>query len=616
MTRIWTNVPAGTTAPAGTLALNAADLNAMEADISTAKAIRWTPNTSYTAGQAVLSPSGDVVTANTTFTSGSSYNSANWTRNSVNKGDLVVNVKDYGAKGDGTTDDTTAIQNAAAALPNGGILYFPWTGPGGAYKITATINVTASYVRFVGSGRGYATQIQCTATGVTMFKVKAPGFVMQDLTLLGNGGTNGAGATVNGIELFGDTDGNTDSTLRGETTILYMATAVHIHGRNAVIEDTITITSSLTGVLIDGPDPTYNTGPDASQCRGHYIGGRYHNIGVDNTTAGINVTSAANMLHCVIAPRLMDSNGFGKHIVLTGTSANPCKGVTVKTGKHTETSADVITGTYLWNSVIESQQIMGDTGATTWGSGIVLNNANNVDVIAPNILQVGNHGIQITSSTGVRIREPRVKVTGLNTGSTYDGINIDSASSNIVIQDPYVESATGYGINGSPTTSSLRGGTWLSNSLGNVNSSTLMNQVNAGVNTYVEGKFGRIEDVGRQWYSLTANSAFRVAIVTVDVSNDAYYLEVKVAGLDDSTPDSYLFAARYVKNGSGTPVFVPVGTDVASAGMSLTLSMYSTTGISVIVTSTVNSRVGVTVKAVGGGGTSGTAKRGVYVAMT
>lgn len=53
-------------------------------------------------------------------------------------------VTQYGAKGDGTTDDTTAIKNAIAALQPGDTLFFPCTGSGSTYLITSqlTINVT------------------------------------------------------------------------------------------------------------------------------------------------------------------------------------------------------------------------------------------------------------------------------------------------------------------------------------------------------------------------------------------------------------------------------------------------------------------------------------------
>jgi hypothetical protein len=54
----------------------------------------------------------------------------------VTKGEIVVNVKDYGAKGDGTTDDTTSIQNAIESIKNvGGVIYFP----AGSYKVTSTL---------------------------------------------------------------------------------------------------------------------------------------------------------------------------------------------------------------------------------------------------------------------------------------------------------------------------------------------------------------------------------------------------------------------------------------------------------------------------------------------
>jgi hypothetical protein len=64
-----------------------------------------------------------------------------------NKLAQTVSVKDFGAVGDGVTDDTAAIQNAVNASANKRV-YFP----SGSYKITATITGNLSDVVFYGDG--------------------------------------------------------------------------------------------------------------------------------------------------------------------------------------------------------------------------------------------------------------------------------------------------------------------------------------------------------------------------------------------------------------------------------------------------------------------------------
>jgi hypothetical protein len=73
----------------------------------------------------------------------------------TNKFSQYVSVKDFGAIGNGTTDDTTAIQNAINALQmvGGGCVYFP----AGTFRITGTLTITVSGIRLTGAARGGTT---------------------------------------------------------------------------------------------------------------------------------------------------------------------------------------------------------------------------------------------------------------------------------------------------------------------------------------------------------------------------------------------------------------------------------------------------------------------------
>lgn len=54
----------------------------------------------------------------------------------------VINVRSYGATGDGSTDDTSAIQAAMTAAAGNGVLYFP--KPATYYKITSTLRIVSN----------------------------------------------------------------------------------------------------------------------------------------------------------------------------------------------------------------------------------------------------------------------------------------------------------------------------------------------------------------------------------------------------------------------------------------------------------------------------------------
>jgi len=122
----------------------------------------------------------------------------------VTKGSLVVNVKDYGAVGDGTTDDTAAIQAALAVVSaaNGGEVLFPK----GAYKVSSTLVMWWNSV-WRGAGQGATTLklangANCDLIQTSGFSTNTGGtaqagpnlFAIYSMTLDGNG-TNQTGTS-------------------------------------------------------------------------------------------------------------------------------------------------------------------------------------------------------------------------------------------------------------------------------------------------------------------------------------------------------------------------------------------------------------------------------------
>jgi hypothetical protein len=118
----------------------------------------------------------------------------------------TVWVEDFGAVGDGVTDDTSAINAAIASLPNnGGIVYFSAKN----YKITSTVNIgngtssalsTKQGIHLIGQGAGtadnetspvnYGTQITWAGTaGQVMFKWNGPLYNCQMRGFRLDGGT-------------------------------------------------------------------------------------------------------------------------------------------------------------------------------------------------------------------------------------------------------------------------------------------------------------------------------------------------------------------------------------------------------------------------------------------
>ena len=105
---------------------------------------------------------------------------------------LVFNVKDHGAIGNNSTDDTTAIQTTInLAATNGGIVYFP----AATYRISATLNI-ASNVTFLGTGFGSVINQVSTSSDVFV-GTDLSHITFDSLKITGPGSGTGIGIHLN-----------------------------------------------------------------------------------------------------------------------------------------------------------------------------------------------------------------------------------------------------------------------------------------------------------------------------------------------------------------------------------------------------------------------------------
>ena len=88
-----------------------------------------------------------------------------------------VSVKDFGAHGDGSTDDTAAIQAAINAAGSGRGVFFP----GGTYLLSATLTVSNGEVTLFGENM-FGCELLQTSTGLNILDVTGAYFRLHGLS--------------------------------------------------------------------------------------------------------------------------------------------------------------------------------------------------------------------------------------------------------------------------------------------------------------------------------------------------------------------------------------------------------------------------------------------------
>ena len=157
------------------------------------------------------------------------------TRSIDSKLEEIMSVKDFGATGDGTTDDTTAIQNAITAAIAGDLDLF--INPG-TYKITSTLTVTNTSIKIYGAGR-YETTIDSFVAG-SAIKCAQWGGVLDGFGIYINN------ATGSGIEAGEDSRNCVMSNLYMQVRSSYQATTT---GSGIYLNTYDDVTTTFSGGL-------------------------------------------------------------------------------------------------------------------------------------------------------------------------------------------------------------------------------------------------------------------------------------------------------------------------------------------------------------------------------
>lgn len=105
----------------------------------------------------------------------------------LNRNVFAVNVKDFGASGNGSTDDTAALQAAINSLPQAGGQVF---APAGTYVVSSPITLREG-TSLVGVGAGSILRVASGALGI-------------DVLQIGDGGTTVSFASVRDIKISAD----------------------------------------------------------------------------------------------------------------------------------------------------------------------------------------------------------------------------------------------------------------------------------------------------------------------------------------------------------------------------------------------------------------------------
>jgi len=368
--------------------------------------------------------------SNATTSSNVSYNEGGTgavTRTVTSKLQESISVKDFGATGNGTTDDTAAIQ-AAVNAAYGNSLFFP----AGSYKITSAINIVQNIAI-------YGIENKST---ILLGTTNQNGFVVGD-------GTSGTRANCGSVSIkcidFNPVNG-VSAFSSGSCIFLNYVFGTKIENCTFYGADSIG-TKLYTGITAFQVEEYWVNYCNFAKLLGygHYTSG--------NSGSGLSV-SDGRIDFCEFINIALDCVRFGPYT----------EGMTLNAAiAYAYTSAAVHVESSLYNIFIFQPDFEIDGSS----SGVYVNNCSNVQIVGGWIGGSGSSGgLYVTSTasgvsaTGVIFGQSRVTINGAAcqivgcdiagvyplTGS-YDGISVANTATDIVITGNKIRQWSHAGIN-------------------------------------------------------------------------------------------------------------------------------------------------------------------------
>ena len=286
--------------------------------------ILYSTNTAETTGTSMGSPSTDFQTNTLTASGLITANDGIDATGNITVSDLVItsgistetviNVKYYGATGNGTTDDTTAIQNAINAAVSAGTytIYFPAGNYLTSSQLTVNFpnNTNPYHINIVGDGQEASNIISNPSASANCLVVNLynqyQSINIENISVFSN---TSNGDSVNAIDIVQNSTTITNPansslsilrniTIRGSngfTGSNYFQYGIAIHGAsnfNIVSTDiTMNNNSSTTGIYIEGPSSSYDV-PVVFNLIGVTVNYCQNGLVVGPNTQGVTINSS------------------------------------------------------------------------------------------------------------------------------------------------------------------------------------------------------------------------------------------------------------------------------------------------------------------------------------